>query len=143
MVPVTDSHRRELAKLMLEAYRGTVDYEDETLEDAIQEIEQVFEGKYGALLRKCSFVAKSDACPYLVSATIVTLFEQVPLLAFSMTHPNHKRQGFGRALLQRSTNALLHEGYMELRLAVTDTNTPALNLYRSMGFREESEEVNP
>ncbi len=134
---ITNSDVRQLATLMLESYRGTADDDGETLQDALQEIEDTFGGKYGVLLRRASFVARESPDSDIVSATIVTRFEELPLLAFSMTHSSYKRQGFARMLLQRCVNALLDENYTILRLVVTNANQPAVQLYRSMGFVEE------
>jgi hypothetical protein len=44
---VAPSDQEALAALMLDAYRGTVDYEGETLEDAFREIGHTLSGSYG------------------------------------------------------------------------------------------------
>ena len=125
-----------LGSLMLDAYRDTIDYNGESLEDAISEVQATFDGKYGLFIGKCSFIIERDG--KATSASIITWFDKVkkPLLAFLMTHPDFKNQGSGTYLLKKSINALLDEGYHELHLVVTDGNTPAEHLFKKMGFQK-------
>jgi GNAT superfamily N-acetyltransferase len=126
---------RALGMLMLESYRGTIDYEGETEEDAISEIRETISGKYGPLLEQCSSLIEENG--EAVSACIVTWSEKenLPLLAFSMTHPDFKNQGMAAFLLKKSISALLAQGYKELYLVVTDGNVEAQHLYEKMGFQ--------
>ena len=126
---------RSLGMLMLESYRGTIDYERETLKDAISEILDTLNGKYGPLLERCSFLVEEDG--QALSASIVTFSEEMdmPLLTFSMTHPDFKNLGMATFLLGKSINALLAQGYENLWLFVTEGNMPAQHLYEKMGFR--------
>lgn len=121
--------------LMLESYRDTIDYEGETLEDAISEIRSTINGKYGLLLKRCSFVIEENG--QAISACIVTWSEEVnlPLLAFSMTHPDLKNQGMATFLLKKSINTLLAQGYKKLYLVVTEGNIAAKHLYEKIGFQ--------
>lgn len=125
-----------LGSLMLNAYKGTIDYAGENIEDAISEIQASLNGKYGPFMDKCSFLIERDG--KVISASIITWFDEVkkPLLAFSMTHPNFKNQGFGTYLLKKSINALLDDGNHELYLVVTDGNMPAQHLFEKMGFQK-------
>jgi len=136
---VTSSHQAKLARLMWAAYQGTVDYDGETLEEATKEIEHTFEGGYGALLSDCSFVISDESDQLLISAILITLYQDAPLLAFSMTHPDYKRQGYGRILVREAMAALTEAGYSEVYLSVNCANEPALGLYRSFGFRDVEE----
>lgn len=122
-----------LAKLMLDAYWGTIDDEGETLEDALETMQDTFAGRSGALLESCSFVIEEWGEP--LACTIVIWWNERPLLAFVMTHPTAKNRGMGRFLLQKSINALLAEGYRELSLFVTKDNLPAQHLYERLGFQ--------
>ena len=128
----TDVHA--LAQLMLEAYQGTIDYEGETLEDAISEVKGTINGKYGTFLQKCSFIIENNG--KAISATIVTWMDamNMPLLAFSMTLPLCKNRGMTTFLLKKTMNALVGEGYKELYLVVTEANIPAKHLYEKLGF---------
>ena len=121
-----------LAQLILQAYRNTIDDEEETIEDARQEIQMLFKGEYGALLTNCSdVVAYEDK---LISATLLTLWQDAPLIAFTMTHPEWKRMGLARKGLKRTINRLLQAGYKELYLVVTRGNYAAEKFYESFGF---------
>lgn len=122
-----------LASLMHEAYRGTIDDDGETLDDAGEEIRKTFAGEYGEPLDACSFVA---AWPdgRLASASLITVWEGVPLVAFTMTHPEAKGKGLAGALLARSLDTLSRLGYREVSLVVTEGNEPATGLYEWLGF---------
>jgi GNAT superfamily N-acetyltransferase len=125
----------QLAVLMLESYRGTIDDGGETINDAMAEVEGTFAGKYGELLGSCSFVITENE--RICSASLVTLFEALPLLAFSITHPTCSRRGMASQLIQESINAIHDRGNSRLRLVVTEGNTPARRLYHKLGFLSE------
>lgn len=137
--PVTQEDIADCALLMLEAYKGTIDYEGETLEDARREIKAIFNGAYGKILQSCSFLQKEKN--QVRSACFVTFYEklQLPLVAVMMTHPRYKNQGLGTQVLKTSMNALLDEGYTELCLVVTEGNLPAYTLYTTVGFSKMDE----
>ena len=124
-----------LGELMLEAYRGTVDYEGETLEETISEVRDTLNGKYGPLLEKASFVIEEKG--RILSASLVTWWKETnsPLLAFTMTDSASQGKGMATYLLELSINALLVLGYEELSLVVTESNNPARHLYEKMGFQ--------
>ena len=126
---------RSLGILMLESYRGTIDYDGETEEDGTSEIRETIDGKYGPLLEECSFLIQENE--QAASACIITWSEKenLPLLAFSMTHPDFKNQGMATFLLKKSINTLLAQGYNELYLVVTKGNIEAEHLYAKMGFQ--------
>ena len=130
--PIERSDAPALGELMLATYRGTVDDEGETLEDAVAEIERVLEGSYGPFASDASFVVEGD--DGLVGASLVAVWESHPLLLYLVVRPETKRRGVGTSLLIESCNALLAAGHPELDLFVTETNEPAVNLYRKLGF---------
>ena len=130
--------REALAALMLDAYRGTIDYDGESLDDALREIDHVCSGSYGRFLSDCSFVFDGEAG--LSSACLVTMLnegksDETPLLAFAMTRKQDQRQGLSTALILRSVAALAGLSYSRLSLAVTADNHPARRLYEKLGFR--------
>jgi ribosomal protein S18 acetylase RimI-like enzyme len=131
---ISETDVRALAELMLEAYKGTVDYEGETLEDAISEVQGTINGKYGPFLQKCSFIIEENM--KAISASMVTWSDtmDMPLLAFSMTLPIYRNRGMATFLLKKSMNALIGEGYSQIYLVVTETNIPAKHLYEKIGF---------
>jgi ribosomal-protein-alanine N-acetyltransferase len=49
--------------------------------------------------------------------------------------PEHRRQGVGYALVREAMRAMLRSKVKECFLEVRVSNTPAVNLYRKMGFK--------
>ncbi len=47
-----------------------------------------------------------------------------------------RRKGFGRMVMENTLGFLLESGAKRVFLEVSEKNHPALNLYRSMGFKE-------
>jgi hypothetical protein len=129
----TDYH--SLGSLMLEAYRGTIDYEGETLEDSIGEVKGTLEGKYGTLIDSASYVIEMNGtCAAAIFFTLNDK-EKIPLLTFAMTHPAFKDKGMSKYLIRKSLNSLLDIGYKECFLVVTEGNQPAQAMYEKMGFK--------
>ena len=120
--------------LMLESFRTTIDYEGETLKDAIAEVKATLDGKYGPFLKDCSFLIEEKGQP--LSACIVVYSEEMslPLIAYTMTHPSYTRRGMATFLLKKCMNALFAREYKGVYLVVTEGN-PARHVYEKMGFR--------
>ena len=121
-----------LGPLMLRAYRGTVDDEGETLEDAVAEVRKTLAGDYGDFMPACSMVAEREA--HVVSATLVTRLVGQPFIAFTFTDPACQGQGLAGACIRAAMAQLLMQGERELGLMVTLANTPAVSLYTRLGF---------
>jgi RimJ/RimL family protein N-acetyltransferase len=126
-----------LAALMVDAYRGTIDDDGETPDDAREAVQDLFDGDFGALQWAVSEVVERDG--RVVAATLITRWEERPFVAFTMTAPGHQRQGLARAGLVRAINRLAAAGETVLRLMVTQGNTRAEALYESLGFRPEAQ----
>ena len=133
--PLRDDDREPLARLMLAAYRGTTDDEGETLDDARVEVDGFYSGKSGAPMADASVVVERDGD--LVAATLVTRYENAPFIAYTITHPQWKRHGLGRACIRQCMSTLLDLGHDRLRLVVTPGNTPAERLFEQLGFVDE------
>jgi pimeloyl-ACP methyl ester carboxylesterase len=131
--PITTDDIPALAQLVLDAYKGTIDDEGETPDEALQAIQDTFAGTSGELLNSCSFVIEEHG--QALACTIVTLWREQPLLAYVMTHPTVKNQGMGRFLIQKSMESLLAQGQQDLSLFVTKGNLPAQHLYATLGFQ--------
>jgi 3-oxoadipate enol-lactonase len=130
--PITTDDIPALAQLVLDAYKGTIDDEGETPDEALKAIQDTFAGTSGRLLNECSFVIEERG--QALACTLVTLSHAQPLLAYVMTHPTAQNQGMGRFLIQKSIESLLARGYHELSLFVTKGNLPAQQLYDTLGF---------
>lgn len=123
-----------LGVLMLESYKNTIDYEGETLEDAVSEVSATLNGKYGPFLEQCSFLIEDTE--RILSACIVVYSDEVelPLIAYTMTYPGNANHGMATYLIKKSMNALLVHGYKGLYLVVTEGNAAARHIYEKVGF---------
>jgi len=130
--PMARADSLRLGELFYAAYVGTVDYEGESREDAAAAVEATFDGEYGEFMPSASMLAESAA--RIISASFVTKWQGQPLLAFAVTDPEHKGRGYSRRCTSAAMQALARSGYRELHLFVSATNTPALALYRKLGF---------
>ena len=128
----TLNDEQQLAELMLAAYRGSPDEEEETIEQALTEIRKTFEGEHGPFLLHCSRVVERDE--KIVAAILVTGWQQRPLIAYAMTAPEWKRKGLARAAMLNTMQDVLATGERLLSLVVTVKNEPAFALYQGLGF---------
>lgn len=131
---VSEEDGEALAVLMLSAYRGTIDYEDEDIEDARMEVRRLVDGEYGKPVWDCSYVA--EMADVMVGAVIVTLDkeENLPLLAFAMTSPDRKRSKVASTLMKHAVNSMIDAGYNETIAYVTEGNEPSAGLASRFGF---------
>jgi GNAT superfamily N-acetyltransferase len=124
-----------LGELMYRSYLGTVDYEGETPEQTVEEVRKTVRGEYGEFVPQCSKVVVESAS--LVSAALVTRFQERPFVAFTFTDPAFAGRGLARACMRAAMNELFAQGETELRLVVTLANLPAVRLYTMLGFEFE------
>jgi GNAT superfamily N-acetyltransferase len=110
-----------LADLMLDAYRGTIDYEDENLEDARSEVARYLAG---SPMLDCSGVCV--ARDRVDSAALISLWRDrdCPIVSYVMTAADRKNQGLASLLLAHSLATLADEGYGEVRAVITEGNGP-------------------
>jgi GNAT superfamily N-acetyltransferase len=133
--PFTGDDVPALAALMWDAYRGTPDEADVgDITGAYREIRLTLDGEYGAFLPDASFVTEHEGRP--VGAALVTLYRDMPLLAFLFIVPAHAGRGLGRGLIQTAMHSLAGQGHDTLSLAVTRRNRRARRLYDRLGFIE-------
>jgi predicted GNAT family acetyltransferase len=121
---------------MLAAYRDAADDEDETIADALHEVDNVLLSADRPFMPEASFVIEVDTT--LASASLVSLFRGAPLLMHVMTHPHYMRRGLAASAVLSSASVLRKHGWSSLSLYVTDSNEPALALYRNLGFQTTS-----
>lgn len=131
---LTPADRDALAQLMLDAYRGTIDYEGETLVEAIGEVDSWLADS--ALLEH-SFGAVTDNG--LRSAILVMQLQGEPFIAIVMTHPSVKRMGYGRLVAHAALSSLLDAGHRRVVFYITDGNTASESLFSSLGARPADE----
>lgn len=122
----------KLGQLLYDAYKGTVDDDGQTLNDARQEAEGTLTGKYGNAIFPASYVVLAEET--MVSACVVTHYKEKPLVAFAATLPQYQGKGLARLAMKQSIRSLADEGHSEVRLVVTAANERAKNLYEQLGF---------
>lgn len=131
-VPV-EADLSQLANLLSIAFKNSIDEEQVDIDHPETEIKKLFAGEYGSFLPSCSRVVEIGE--KIVSATLITLWQDKPLLAFIMTYPAYQHQGLARQCLIQSMSDLVHSGYHDLDLVVSAKNRRAVTLYRSLGFQ--------
>lgn len=117
-----------LAQLMLDAYQGTIDFEDETLEDAVSEVSSYFDG---VPLLDHSLQIRSDGRP--VSAILVSKNDGDAFIRYVMTDPAHKGRGLATQIANRTLASLQAAGYKRVVLYITDGNKPSKRVFRGLG----------
>ncbi|MBA4177782.1 MAG: hypothetical protein C0505_14685 [Leptothrix sp. (in: Bacteria)] len=135
--PPTPADAAALGALLLDAYRGTLDDEGETPEDARRIVREIFAGAAGTMMWRVSEVTEREG--RIVAAALVTLWQDLPLLAQVVTAPDWQRRGLARAGVQRVINRLAAGDETVVRLVVTQGNAQAEALYESLGFKPEAQ----
>lgn len=118
-----------LSRLMLDAYVGTIDYEDETIDDALEEVRAFLEDD-GSLLDR-SYIVEDEG--KIVSSVLVSMSQGLPFIGYVMTIPSHKKQGLARLLVTHALSELCDDGHERVVLYITDGNIPSETLFRSVG----------
>ena len=128
-----EADTQALANLMLDAYRNTIDWEDETLQDAVDEINGFLAGQ--ALLNES--LVLSDEQGYQCACLVTYLEKQeAPLIAYIMTAARAKKTGLAHRLLQEVLYRLQVAGYARVLAAITDGNVPSETLFSNFNFQE-------
>jgi len=126
---LSDEDVNGLARLMLDAYVGTIDYDDETPEDAIEEVRQFFAND--AAVPDRSFAVIEDG--QIISGILVSLVDGMPFISYVMTLPTHKETGLGRLVTEIALGHLAADGYDRVTLYITEGNVASEALFRSIG----------
>ena len=123
----------KLAQLMLDAFRGTIDDEGETLAEAKLEVQDYFNNH--PLLDQ-SLVITDGHAP--TSACLVTYMpkQDAPLIAYIMTTPSAKRSGQAKDLLRAVITHLKQAGYSRVLAGITDGNIASEQLFVRIGFEK-------
>jgi len=126
--PITKDDLSELAGLMLDAYRGTIDYDDETLEDALEEVASYFSDEP---MIEHSYVASIGGTP--ASAVLVSRNRGNPFVGYVMTASDHKNTGLGRLVVAAAMASLRRVGHTDVGLFITEGNLPSEALFADLG----------
>jgi GNAT superfamily N-acetyltransferase len=130
--PVRDGDGTALGLLAYAAYTGSVDDNGEHEAWHVADLTAALEGEYGRLMTPVSRAVPGE--DGLVAAALFTWWGGLPLLAFCLTHPDHRGQGLATRLITHAARELAADGHAAMHLAVTEGN-PARALYERLGFR--------
>ncbi len=114
---------------MMDAYRGTIDYEGETVDDARLEVAGYFDGD--PILEHSWIGVRGGS---VVSACLVSKQDDRPLIAYVMTAAHAKNQGVAAWLLGRCLDTLQAVGYVQADAWITDGNAPSERMFLKAGF---------
>lgn len=138
-VPAADGQRllvasdgRAFGALLYHAYHGTVDDDGEVLQDGLDIGPGLLAEARENLIRPCS--AGIWQVGQLVAAVLTITLNDDHWIDPIIVHPDFKRHGLGTHLMRWASSALHTMSVEKLRLAVTDSNEPALALYQKLGY---------
>ena len=119
-----------LAGFMLDAYRGTIDYEDEDLDDARDEVRSFFDRANHPLFEHSRAVEVDGR---LASAILISIYEGDAFIRAVMTSPEHKNEGLARRVTVAALESLTAAGYEKVVLYITDGTRPSEALFDAVG----------
>lgn len=125
---VTTDDRAAAARLLLAAYRGTIDDEGETDDDALDAIDDYF----GRIIWPHSVVAADSGG--LIGMSFVVVVDDRHYIDPVATAAANKGRGVGRTLVTHSLRSLAAAGVTEVGATITDGNSPSERLFTSLGF---------
>lgn len=133
---VSSGDTPDLAELMLDAYRNTIDYEGEGIAEAVAEVEGYFPraAKHPAIAQHSLVLGFQDS---MVCACLLEYWERrsVPFVGYVICRPANKRQGLATFALHQAIGRLKSAGCSELRTIITEGNSPSEALFARAGFR--------
>jgi ribosomal protein S18 acetylase RimI-like enzyme len=130
----TTEDAEALAVLMLDAYRGTIDFEGtETLDDARDEVAGYFLPERLPMPEHSFVAVDGDSA---AAAVLVCRHEDLPFVSYVMTAAAHKGHGLATALTQLALASLDAAGERQVHLWVTRGNDHAERIYERLGFRD-------
>lgn len=91
LAPIDKNRVEELAEVFVSGYKGTVDYEGETKEDAERYIHKIFSNEWGEFLQAYSWAALYGTFVAGVCITLLHRELNVPFVAFLVTRNEYKR----------------------------------------------------
>ncbi|HSO57307.1 MAG TPA: GNAT family N-acetyltransferase [Paenisporosarcina sp.] len=132
---ITQKDITKIAAAMFEAYEGTVDQQEETVEEAILEVGKIINDGYGPFIAEASYwIEVNDEAAAVIC---INLWDEKPLITEIYTGKKFLHQGMASTLISKSMDTLNHMGYDEIILNVTAENSNALHLYEKLGFKQE------
>ena len=126
--PPADDDRRAIADLLLDAYRGTIDDEGETDDDALAAADH----SLAIVDRDASVVLTEDE--RIVALSFVITLDGRPYIDPVVTTAARKGRGLGSSVVAASLQRLHDRGLDEVGAVITDGNTPSERLFTALGF---------
>ena len=120
--------RNELAHLLLDAYRETIDDEGETITEALQAIDDYLQ----RILPQYSLVAERDGS--LVAMAFTVVVRGTHYIDPVATASAYKRNGIGAATVSAVLELLADDDIVEVGAVITDGNVPSERLFSRLGF---------
>jgi len=128
-VPALGADRDALARLLLDAYRGTIDDEGEGEPEAHAAIARYLE----RLLPAYSIVLEEEEGTPVALSWVVAV-HGCHYVDPVVTSPARKRQGLGTAAVCESLRRLHRDGVGEVGAVITDGNVASERLFGRLGF---------
>lgn len=122
--------RTELAHLLLDAYRGTIDDEGETVLEALQAID----GYLQRILPQYSLVVERDGT--LVAIAFAVVVRGTHYIDPVATASAYKRSGIGTATVSAVLQMLAEDDIVDVGAVITEGNAPSERLFSSLGFEK-------
>ncbi|WP_246180290.1 GNAT family N-acetyltransferase [Kocuria coralli] len=119
----------------LDSANGGVD----SLDEAREVVEGLFDGEYGPFLPEASPVVVNDSGEIIAASLVVERrrgegLPDAPYIFELFTHSAHRRQGLAERLVRESVAALKESGHERVSLRIREDNSPALALYLTLDF---------
>jgi RimJ/RimL family protein N-acetyltransferase len=118
-----------LAALMLDSFRGTIDDEGESLEDAIAEI-----ARYLGAEAYLAASRVADRGGEILAAVLMSRIAGLPVVGYVMTRADYKGRGFARVLLDAAVATVWQDGHDEVEAFITAGNRPSEAVFTRAGF---------
>src|SRR4029077_7184304 len=110
--PPTAADRDALARVMLDAYRGTIDDEGETIVEAAAEVDAWFAGPE-PLVDRSLVAVEADR---IVGAALLSRVDGTPFVAYLYTAAAWKRRGIAEGLVRAVMSSLAKAGEDRIHL---------------------------
>lgn len=123
-----------IAEAMMNAYEDSIDYEGESLDETLVELENVVSGYYGEFISEASFVIMEEE--QVQACVLICLYRDEPTITYNFTRKSAQRMGYQTLLIGRAAEILYEKGYHSLYLYVNLDNKGAHRLYESLNFKE-------
>jgi ribosomal protein S18 acetylase RimI-like enzyme len=126
----------QVGLLLQRSYSGGPDYLHPDVAGWRAEVRSLQEGRFGPFIPEACFVAEHSLDRYhLAGAILVHLERGIPRIRHMAVAPSFRHVGLGQLLAVKAMRRLQDLGYQTAVLYVT-LGTPAVNLYRRLGFIE-------